>query len=175
MSLVIYNTLSREKEPFATARCRHVRIMSAGRTVYDYVHVGNGRPVVVFDVLCRLLKRRYPRVTYCATHRHRRPHHGAGRPTTARPSSSLTTSHADRLSGRHEQAGRASSRRRAGAPRSTSPRCRMIHAAWRQRPRLPAEATCCSSVPSMSDYGRLSRHHARRNWLAGARVDVRAL
>ena len=35
-----------------------------GPTVYDYVHIGNARPVVAFDVLYRLLKRRYPRVTY---------------------------------------------------------------------------------------------------------------
>src|SRR3954470_14426135 len=35
-----------------------------GPTVYDYVHIGNARPVVAFDVLYRLLKRHYPRVTY---------------------------------------------------------------------------------------------------------------
>ena len=64
MSLVIYNTLSRDKEPFAPLDAEHVRMYVCGPTVYDYVHVGNGRPVVVFDVLYRLLKRRYPRVTY---------------------------------------------------------------------------------------------------------------
>ena len=35
-----------------------------GPTVYDYVHIGNGRPAVVFDVLIRLLQRHYPKVTY---------------------------------------------------------------------------------------------------------------
>src|SRR5258708_30457344 len=64
MSLVIYNTLSREKEPFAPLDAGHVRLYVCGPTVYDYVHIGNGRPVVVFDVLYPLLKRRYPRVTY---------------------------------------------------------------------------------------------------------------
>jgi len=64
MSLVIYNTLSREKEPFAPLDAGHVRMYVCGPTVYDYVHIGNARPVVVFDVLYRLLKRRYPRVTY---------------------------------------------------------------------------------------------------------------
>src|SRR5215510_6229763 len=64
MSLVIYNTLSREKEPFAPIDPGHVRLYVCGPTVYDYVHIGNARPVVVFDVLYRLLKRRYPRVTY---------------------------------------------------------------------------------------------------------------
>src|SRR5258707_2261787 len=64
MSLIIYNTLSREKEPFAPIDAGHVRLYVCGPTVYDYVHIGNARPVVVFDVLYRLLKRRYPRVTY---------------------------------------------------------------------------------------------------------------
>src|SRR5258708_24246754 len=64
MSLIIYNTLSREKEPFAPIDAGHVRLYVCGPTVYDYVHIGNARPVVVFDVLYRLLNRRYPPVTY---------------------------------------------------------------------------------------------------------------
>src|SRR5437867_1749142 len=64
MSLVIYNTLSREKEPFVPLDHNHVRMYVCGPTVYDYVHIGNARPVVAFDTLYRLLKRRYPRITY---------------------------------------------------------------------------------------------------------------
>src|SRR5258708_33146317 len=64
MSLVIYNTLSREKEPFVPLDAGHVRLYVCGPTVYAYVHIGNARPVVAFDVLYRLLRRRYPRVTY---------------------------------------------------------------------------------------------------------------
>src|SRR6476646_8676815 len=64
MSLVIYNTLSRDKERFVPLDPGHVRLYVCGPTVYDYVHIGNARPVVAFDVLYRLLKRRYPRVTY---------------------------------------------------------------------------------------------------------------
>ena len=64
MALTIYNTLSREKEPFTPIDPAHVRLYVCGPTVYDYVHIGNARPVVAFDVLYRLLKRHYPRVTY---------------------------------------------------------------------------------------------------------------
>ena len=64
MSLVVHNTLTREKEPFVPLDPGHVRLYVCGPTVYDYVHIGNARPVVAFDVLYRLLKRRYPRVTY---------------------------------------------------------------------------------------------------------------
>src|ERR1700746_2391640 len=62
--LVIYNTLSRDKKPFVPIDPAHVRLYVCGPTVYDYVHIGNARPVVAFDVLYRLLKRRYPCVTY---------------------------------------------------------------------------------------------------------------
>src|SRR5687767_9251747 len=64
MALVIYNTLSREKEAFVPLDPSHIRMYVCGPTVYDYVHIGNARPVVAFDTLYRLLKRRYPRVTY---------------------------------------------------------------------------------------------------------------
>src|SRR5580765_7329341 len=64
MSLIVYNTLSREKEPFVPLDPSHVRLYVCGPTVYDYVHIGNARPVVAFDVLYRLLKRHHPRVTY---------------------------------------------------------------------------------------------------------------
>src|SRR4030095_6199838 len=63
MSLVVYNTLTRRKEAFAPLDAAHVRMYVCGPTVYDHVHIGNARPVVVFDVLYRLLKRRYPRLT----------------------------------------------------------------------------------------------------------------
>src|SRR4051812_28909785 len=64
MSLAIYNTLSRENDPFVPPDPADVRLYVCGTTVYGYVHIGNARPVVAFDVLYRLLKRQYPRVTY---------------------------------------------------------------------------------------------------------------
>ncbi|MPY71549.1 MAG: cysteine--tRNA ligase, partial [Alphaproteobacteria bacterium] len=64
MALSVYNTLTRKKEPFEPLDPGHVRMYVCGPTVYDYAHIGNARPVVVFDTLYRLLKRLYPRVTY---------------------------------------------------------------------------------------------------------------
>src|SRR3546814_11102726 len=64
MDLKITNTLTREKEVFRPIDPNHVRLYVCGPTVYDFAHVGNARPVVVFDVLARLLRRLYPRVTY---------------------------------------------------------------------------------------------------------------
>ncbi|HET6182339.1 MAG TPA: cysteine--tRNA ligase [Acetobacteraceae bacterium] len=62
--LVLHNTLTRRREAFAPLDPGHVRMYVCGPTVYDLAHIGNARPVVVFDVLARLLRRLYPRLTY---------------------------------------------------------------------------------------------------------------
>ena len=64
MSLSVYNTLTHRREPFVPRDPEHVRIYVCGPTVYDDAHIGNARPVVVFDLLVRFLRTLYPRVTY---------------------------------------------------------------------------------------------------------------
>ncbi|MCW9040939.1 MAG: cysteine--tRNA ligase, partial [Rhodospirillales bacterium] len=64
MGLHIHNTLTRRKDAFEPIDPANVRMYVCGPTVYDYAHIGNARPVVVFDVLYRLLKTIYPKVTY---------------------------------------------------------------------------------------------------------------
>ena len=58
-SLKLYNTLTRAKEDFVPADDNNVRMYVCGPTVYDYAHIGNARPVIVFDVLFRLLRHLY--------------------------------------------------------------------------------------------------------------------
>ena len=68
MTLKLHNTLTRKKEDFVPLDPNHVRMYVCGPTVYDRAHIGNARPVVVFDILYRLLKVLYPApavVTYC--------------------------------------------------------------------------------------------------------------
>ncbi|HWU27100.1 MAG TPA: cysteine--tRNA ligase, partial [Rhizomicrobium sp.] len=66
MTLKLYNTLTRSKEDFVPLDPKNVRMYVCGPTVYDYAHIGNARPVVVFDVLFRLLRHIYgeDHVTY---------------------------------------------------------------------------------------------------------------
>ncbi|WP_181702585.1 cysteine--tRNA ligase [Chthonobacter albigriseus] len=66
MGLKLYNTLTKAKEDFAPLDPARVRMYVCGPTVYDYAHIGNARPVIVFDVLYRLLRHLYgaDRVTY---------------------------------------------------------------------------------------------------------------
>ena len=66
MALTIYNTLAREKQVFKPIDPKNVRMYVCGPTVYDFAHIGNARPVIVFDVLFRLLRHTYgeKHVTY---------------------------------------------------------------------------------------------------------------
>ena len=57
--LRLYNTLTRTKEVFAPIDPKNVRMYVCGPTVYDFAHIGNARPVIVFDVLFRLLRHLY--------------------------------------------------------------------------------------------------------------------
>jgi cysteinyl-tRNA synthetase len=59
MALTIYNTLAREKQVFKPIDPQNVRMYVCGPTVYDFAHIGNARPVIVFDVLFRLLRHIY--------------------------------------------------------------------------------------------------------------------
>src|SRR5689334_13333066 len=59
MALTLHNTLSRTREPFVPADPQRVTMYVCGPTVYNFAHIGNARPPVVFDVLARLLRRRY--------------------------------------------------------------------------------------------------------------------
>src|SRR5215207_6517766 len=66
MELRLYDTLTREKRSFAPLDPANVRMYVCGPTVYDFAHIGNARPVIVFDVLFRLLRHLYgpEHVTY---------------------------------------------------------------------------------------------------------------
>src|SRR5438045_4413344 len=66
MDLRLYDTLTREKRSFVPLDPKNVRMYVCGPTVYDFAHIGNARPVIVFDVLFRLLRHLYgaDHVTY---------------------------------------------------------------------------------------------------------------
>jgi cysteinyl-tRNA synthetase len=171
MSLVIYNTLSRDKEPFAPLDAGHVRLYVCGPTVYDYVHIGNARPVVVFDVLYRLLKRRYPRVTYVRNITDIDDRIMVRAADNGETIDALTS----RTSGAYQ-----SDMLRLGAlapdvePRATQYVADMVAMIQRlvdNGHAYAADGHVLFSVPSMSDYGRLSRR-SRDELIAGARVEV---
>jgi cysteinyl-tRNA synthetase len=62
--LYLYNSLAREKQLFTPIDPTNVKLYACGPTVYSYAHIGNARMAVVFDLLVRVLRHIYPRVTY---------------------------------------------------------------------------------------------------------------
>ena len=66
LELRIHNTLSKEKELFIPCDPKHVRMYTCGPTVYNYAHIGNARPAVISDLLVRVLRVLYPKVTYAS-------------------------------------------------------------------------------------------------------------
>jgi cysteinyl-tRNA synthetase len=62
--LILYNTRTRAKAAFVPLDPQNIRLYLCGTTVYDLAHIGNARNVVLFDILVRLLRLAYPRVTY---------------------------------------------------------------------------------------------------------------
>ena len=60
----LYNSITREKEDFIPLEPGRVKIYACGPTVYNYIHVGNARPIIVFDVLRRYFEYRGMEVTY---------------------------------------------------------------------------------------------------------------
>ncbi len=64
MNLVLFNTLTRKKERFEPQDPDRVTMYVCGPTVYDYAHIGNMRGPVVFDILAKLLRRKYPKLVY---------------------------------------------------------------------------------------------------------------
>src|SRR5690625_7945480 len=56
MSISVYNTLTRQKEVFETIKENQVKMYVCGPTVYNYIHIGNERPAIVFDAVRRYLE-----------------------------------------------------------------------------------------------------------------------
>ena len=171
MSLVVYNTLSREKDPFVPLDPSHVRLYVCGPTVYDYVHIGNARPVVVFDVLCRLLKRRHPRVTYV---RNITDIDDKIMVRAAENKESIEV-----LTERTAAAYQSDMSRLGALPPDVEPRATkyvgemvaLIERLVARGHAYEAEGHVLFDVPSMEDYGRLSRR-SHDELIAGARVEV---
>ena len=64
MQLHLFNTASKQKELFQAIDPSHIKMYVCGPTVYNYIHIGNARPAVVFDCLFRLLQNQYAQVSY---------------------------------------------------------------------------------------------------------------
>jgi cysteinyl-tRNA synthetase len=171
MPLELYNTLSRKKEIFTPINAQHVRMYVCGPTVYDFAHLGNARPVVVFDVLYRLLKSLYPRVTYVRNITDVDDKIMQKAKETGEPIDTITTRTTKAY---HDDMGALGALLPDIEPRATQHIAQMqtlIQTLIDQGHAYAAEGHVLFNVPSMPEYGQLSRR-SRDELIAGARVDV---
>ena len=171
MILQFHNTLTRRKEAFEPIDPAHVRMYVCGPTVYDYAHIGNARPVVVFDVLYRLLKRLYPRVTYVRNITDVDDKIIAAHAATGEPIAEITRR---TTSAFHADMAALGALGPDAEPRATAHIGAMIAMIARLIERgnaYAAEGHVLFHVPSWPGYGALSGRN-RDEMIAGARVDV---
>jgi cysteinyl-tRNA synthetase len=173
VTLFLYNTLSRSKEPFRPLDPARVRMYVCGPTVYDYAHIGNARPVVVFDVLFRLLRRLYgaDRVIYARNITDVDDKINAAAKESGEPIRSITERTAQAF---HRDMEALNTLPPSLEPRATEhvpPMIAMIELLIAKGHAYVAQGHVLFGVPACADYGRLSRRD-REEMIAGARVEV---
>ena len=173
MGLRLFNTLSGDKEPFVPLDPARVGMYVCGPTVYDYAHIGNARPAVVFDVLFRLLRLTYgdEHVTYVRNITDVDDKIIQAAERSGEPIGAITARTADAY---HDDIGALNCLLPTIEPRATAHIGEMIAMIGRLVElghAYAAEGHVLFDVASMKDYGRLSRR-SLDEMIAGSRVEV---
>lgn len=171
MTISFYNNLHRRLEPFSPANPENVTVYLCGPTVYNYVHIGNARGPVVFDVLIKLLRRHFPKVTYARNITDVDDKINAAAKALDVPITTIT----DKFTKIYRQDMAALGNQTPDIePHATdhiSHIIVMIEQLIASNHAYVAEGHVLFSVPSYADYGKLSRRPVDE-MIAGARVEV---
>jgi cysteinyl-tRNA synthetase len=173
VTIQLTDTLTRKKDVFEPLDPGNVRFYVCGPTVYDFAHIGNARPVVVFDVLFRLLRHVYgaDHVTYVRNITDVDDKIIKAAADNGEPIDQLTARTAEAF---HEDMAALGALEPTVEPRATGHIPQMITLIRRLIEKghaYAAEGHVLFSVPSMPEYGKLSGHN-REELVAGARVEV---
>lgn len=171
MSLKIYNTATRQKENFEPIDESSVKMYVCGPTVYNLVHIGNARPVVVFDVLKRVLDSLYPEVIYARNITDIDDKIMKASAETGRSIESITTEYTEAYI---EDMAALNNNLPTIAPKATDhikPMIAMVQSLVDKGHAYEAEGHVLFDVKSMDDYGKLS-NRSLEDMLEGARVEV---
>ncbi|MEP6899406.1 MAG: cysteine--tRNA ligase [Rhodanobacter sp.] len=171
MPISLYNSLTRRTEPFAPLDPQRVTMYLCGPTVYNFVHIGNARGPVVFDVLARLLRRHYPHVVYARNITDVEDKINAAALQEGVPISTITD--------RYTQAYREDMAGLGIAPPDIEPHATahigeiitMIQSLLGSAHAYAAEGHVLFDVDSYAAYGELSRRDPEE-LIAGARVEI---
>ncbi|MFQ5959709.1 MAG: cysteine--tRNA ligase, partial [Alphaproteobacteria bacterium] len=173
MALVLYNTFARRKQTFEPLNAGKVRMYVCGPTVYDRAHIGNARPVIVFDVLCRLLKRLYGEgnVTYVRNITDVDDKINAASKETGEPIEALTKRTTEMFHADMAALGALAPDHEPRATQHVDGMIAMTETLIARDHAYEADGHVLFHVPSMPGYGGLSRR-SQKEMVAGARVEV---
>jgi cysteinyl-tRNA synthetase len=171
MSLHLYNTLSRRLEPFVPLDPACPTMYVCGPTVYNYVHIGNARPYVVFGVLAALLRRRYGGLRYARNITDVDDKINAAARQLGAPITAITDKYAAAYRQDMATLGVAAPDVEPEATAHIAQIIAMIERLIASGHAYEAEHHVLFSVASFAGYGKLSRRDPD-DMLAGARVEV---
>ena len=171
MSIRLYNTLSREKQEFEPLDPGRVTMYVCGPTVYNYAHVGNARPAIIFDLLQRLLKQYFAEVIYARNITDVDDKINEAAAELGVPISEVSSKYADAY---HADMAALGVKQPDIEPRATDHIAQMINMIQRlvdAGHAYEAEGHVLFDVESFDKYGALSGRDIRE-MLAGSRVEV---
>ncbi|HET8904021.1 MAG TPA: cysteine--tRNA ligase [Saccharospirillum sp.] len=171
MTLTVYNTLSGKKEPFVPLDPNRVTFYACGPTVYNYIHVGNGRSAVVFDLLFRVLKTQFSNVIFARNLTDVDDKINASAKAEGVDIKTFADTYANAY---QEDMAALGNLEPTLQPRATEHIPQIIDIIERLIDRghaYAAEGHVLFAVDSMRDYGQLSRRNID-DMMAGARVEV---
>ena len=170
-TLKLTNSLGRQKQDFVPLDPAHIGIYVCGPTVYNYAHIGNARPSVAFDVLRRVLKVLYPRVTFVSNITDIDDKIMAASKETGEPIDSITTRFTEIYNADMQALGVTPPDHQPRATETIPEMIVLIENLLKRGHAYEAEGHVLFNVPSYKDYGKLSGRN-RDEQIAGARVDV---
>ncbi len=171
MSIQLYNPLTGRKEVFVPGDPARVTMYVCGPTVYSYPHIGNARPPVVFDLLYRVLARRYPNVIYARNITDLDDKINAAAKEAGVPIGTITSKYAAIF---HKDMAALGVPLPTIEPRATEhigQMIAMIETLIEKEHAYEADGHVLFHVPSFPEYGRLSKQD-REKIIDGARVEV---
>jgi cysteinyl-tRNA synthetase len=173
MELKLYDTLTREKRVFTPLDPARVRMYVCGPTVYDFAHIGNARPVIVFDVLFRLLRHIFGKeqVTYVRNVTDVDDKINARAAERGIAIGQLTKETYEIFHSDVQALGCIDPTHEPRATEYIEPMKELIDRLLKSGHAYVAEDNILFHVPSMKDYGRLS-NRSLDEMIAGARVEV---
>lgn len=171
MSLKLHNSLTGQKEQFEPQDPNNVTLYVCGPTVYNYIHIGNGRSAVIYDLLFRTLRTIYPKVTYARNFTDVDDKINAAASEQGVDISAITSKYITAYDEDMDKLGNLVPTIVPKATEHIAEIIETINALIERGHAYASDGHVLFAVDSMPDYGKLSKRNTE-DMIAGARVEV---